>query len=54
MTVFSFTMEEYVAMIAEQEGTLTYIPGDVRESRTQQISCVGTCRKDTQRHRQAQ
>ena len=30
MTVFSFTMEEYVAMIAEQEGTLTYIPGDVR------------------------
>lgn len=66
MTVFSFTMEEYVAMIAEQEGTLTYIPmmselanGGSRQSgspqsRTQQISCVGTWRKDTQRHRQAQ
>ena len=26
MTVFSFTMEEYVAMIAEQEGTLTLHP----------------------------
>ena len=33
MTVFSFTMEEYVVMLAEQEGTLTYIPGDVRASK---------------------
>ena len=33
MTVFRFTMEEYVVMLAEQEGTLTYIPGDVRASK---------------------